>query len=153
MLTDDDLKAIEQMMTRLLEERGLKTPAALSAAATALRMRRYRERKRNATVTRRNGRRNGVHRENVTQIVTKRNAGVTTPPIPVVVSIPLNDGSEFDVTEPMAGEFEKLYPAVDVPQTLREIRGWNLADPRRRKTRDGIMRHINGWLRKEQNKG
>ncbi len=67
--------------------------------------------------------------------------------------IPLNDNSEFPITDGMVKEFESLYPAVDVLQTLREIRGWNLANPTKRKTKTGVLRHVNSWLAKEQNKG
>jgi hypothetical protein len=70
-----------------------------------------------------------------------------------VVGIPLNDGSEYGVTQEQVDEFAKLYPVVDVPQTLNEIRGWNLAHPQRRKTKRGILGHINSWLSKEQNRG
>jgi len=70
-----------------------------------------------------------------------------------VAYIPLNDGSEFGVSEKQVSELEKLYPAVDVRQTLNEIRGWNLANPTRRKTRRGVLSHINAWMSKEQNRG
>jgi uncharacterized protein YdaU (DUF1376 family) len=70
-----------------------------------------------------------------------------TPPVEL---IPLNDGTDFCVTAQQVSEWERLYPAVDVVQTLREIRGWNLAEPRRRKTRSGVVRHITSWLAREQ---
>ena len=69
-----------------------------------------------------------------------------------VVYIPLNDGSEFAVQQGEVDELGKLYPALDVVQTLREIRGWNIANPVRRKTKTGVMRHIHSWFAKEQNK-
>lgn len=71
----------------------------------------------------------------------------------VVCLIPLNDGSEYEVMKPLADELAKLYPAVDVPQTLNEIRGWNLANPTRRKTKRGIVGHLNSWMSREQNRG
>jgi len=70
-----------------------------------------------------------------------------------VACIPLNDGTEFGITAQMVTEFERLYPAVDVQQTLNEIRGWNLANPLNRKTRSGVLRHVNRWLSREQNRG
>lgn len=79
------------------------------------------------------------------------------PPAPVngnaVCYIPLNDGTQFGVVQQLSDELAKLYPKVDVPQTLNEIRGWNLANTARRKTRRGILNHINGWMAKEQNRG
>lgn len=70
-----------------------------------------------------------------------------------VALIPLNDGTEYAITPAHVAEFEKLYPAVDISQTLNEIRGWNLANPARRKTRAGVLRHVTQWLAKEQNRG
>lgn len=70
-----------------------------------------------------------------------------------LVDIPLNDGSEHPVTEDDVAEWAALYPAVDVLQELRAMRGWCLANPRQRKTRSGVARFINTWLAKEQNKG
>jgi hypothetical protein len=72
---------------------------------------------------------------------------------PPVIAIPIVGGNEFQVTEAMVQEFEPLYPAVDVPQTLREIRAWCLTNPARRKTKAGVMRFVNSWLSREQNKG
>lgn len=70
----------------------------------------------------------------------------------IAICIPLVDGSEFPVREKLVKEWEKSYPAVDVSQALNEIRSWNLSNPKLQKTRGGILRHINGWLAKEQNK-
>lgn len=71
----------------------------------------------------------------------------------IEIEIPLVDKTTFQITKQMAREFSDLYPAVDISQTLRTIKGWNVANPKHRKTRDGFMRHINTWLAKEQNKG
>lgn len=70
-----------------------------------------------------------------------------------VAYIPLNDDTEFGVSKEYAEELARLYPAVDVPQTLNEIRGYNVANQHRRKTRRGILAHINTWMQKEQNRG
>lgn len=70
-----------------------------------------------------------------------------------VAYIPVNDGTEFGVTPELAAELGRLYPAVDVQQTLNEIRGWNIANPSRKKTRRGVISHINSWMAKEQNRG
>jgi hypothetical protein len=53
----------------------------------------------------------------------------------------------------MVAEWVSLYPDCDVLQTLREIRGWGIANPAKRKTRTGIANHINRWLAKEHNRG
>jgi hypothetical protein len=68
-----------------------------------------------------------------------------------VICIALNDRSEFPISQSQIDEWQLLYPAVDVVQTLRNIRAWNQANPTRRKTKSGILRHIVAWLAKEQN--
>ncbi len=70
-----------------------------------------------------------------------------------VITMTLNDKAEFPISQQRVDEWQSLYPAVDVIQTLRNIRAWSLANPSRRKTRNGILRHINQWLAKEQNQG
>lgn len=72
---------------------------------------------------------------------------------PAVISLPLNDSTEFPVTQQMLTEFSDLYPAVDVMQEMRNMRGWLLNNPKNRKTRSGIRRFINSWLSREQDKG
>lgn len=70
---------------------------------------------------------------------------------PPAVTLPLVDGTEFGISEETVSELSDLYPAVDVPQQLRSMRGWLLANPKNRKTRSGIMRFANSWLSREQN--
>lgn len=69
----------------------------------------------------------------------------------IVVRLPLVDGTEYPVFERQVEELTALYPAVDVPQQLRNMRGWLLANPKNRKTKSGIMRFANAWLSREQN--
>jgi len=69
------------------------------------------------------------------------------------ITIPLVDKSEFPVTHKMISEWEEAYPAVAVLQKLREIRQWNISNPKRQKTSRGILKHITSWLAKEQDKG
>ena len=78
-------------------------------------------------------------------------------PDQVFISIPVTgskDGNqEYPLSHTQVAEWEQLFPAVDVRQTLREIRAWNMANPKRRKTASGVVRHVASWLTKEQNKG
>lgn len=73
--------------------------------------------------------------------------------LPAVLTIPLNDKSEYPITEKDVAEWQELYPAVDIMQELRNMRGWCNANPTRRKTSRGIMAFINRWLSGEQDKG
>ena len=65
--------------------------------------------------------------------------------------LPLVDGSDFPIAQETVDELSGLYPAVDVAQQLRNMRGWLLANPKNRKTKTGIMRFVNSWLAREQN--
>lgn len=70
---------------------------------------------------------------------------------PVVERIPMVGGEEFEVRESFAIELARLYPAVDVPATLRQIRGWCLGNPTKLKTVRGIRRFITAWCERDQN--
>ena len=72
---------------------------------------------------------------------------------PPVISLPLNDGTFFDVSENDRAKWSQLYPNVDVLQQLRNMAGWCDANPTKRKTRSGIKRFITTWLAKEQDRG
>lgn len=74
----------------------------------------------------------------------------STPP---VIELPLNDGTMYPISQEQCQEWAGLYPAVDVIQQLRQMRGWLDANPTRRKTKGGIKRFVTNWLAKEQNKG
>lgn len=69
----------------------------------------------------------------------------------VVIRLPLVDGTEYPLFERQVEELTALYPAVDVPQQLRNMRGWLMANPKNRKTKSGIMRFVTAWLSREQN--
>lgn len=70
---------------------------------------------------------------------------------PSAAVLPLVDGTDFEISVEMVAELSGLYPAVDVEQQLRNMRGWLLANPKNRKTKAGIMRFVNSWLSREQN--
>ena len=72
---------------------------------------------------------------------------------PPVVSIPLNDGTEYPVSQEQCQEWAGVYPAVDVIQQLREMREWCLNNPAKRKTARGVRGFITRWLAKEQDRG
>ena len=74
------------------------------------------------------------------------------PSSPVVISILLNDKTEYQITEADVAEWKDLYQAVDIMQELRKMKGWADANPSKRKTRKGVKRFINSWLAKEQDK-
>lgn len=70
---------------------------------------------------------------------------------PVAGYILLNDGTAYGVTEKALSELQSLYPAVNAEQELRNIIGWCNANPKNRKTRNGVTRFINSWFSRAQN--
>ena len=68
------------------------------------------------------------------------------------IELPLNvSGETHAVTQDEVALWSGIYPAVDVPQALRAMLGWLIANPSKRKTKSGIKKFINAWLAKEQN--
>lgn len=74
----------------------------------------------------------------------------STPP---VYTLPLNDGTNHEITSEDYEKYRRLYPSVDVMAEFRKMDGWFDGHPTKRKTRQGIRRFINSWLSKEQDKG
>lgn len=72
---------------------------------------------------------------------------------PIVISLVLNDKSCYLVNQLQVDQWKELYPAVDVEQQLRNMKGWLDSNPTRRKTKAGILKFITGWLAREQDKG
>jgi uncharacterized protein YdaU (DUF1376 family) len=70
---------------------------------------------------------------------------------PIMERIPII-GGEFSATQTFVAELTRLYPAVDVPQTLREIRGWCIANPTKVKTARGVKKFVVSWIAREQDK-
>lgn len=70
----------------------------------------------------------------------------------IFCTLPLNDGTEFAVSEDFVAELVPLYPNVDVMQALRAMKGWLIGNAKKRKTRRGIKAFITSWLSREQDK-
>ena len=69
------------------------------------------------------------------------------------IALILNTGDFYLVRHNEVDEYRSLYPAVDVEQELRSMCGWLKANPKNRKTKNGIERFINSWLKKTQDRG
>jgi hypothetical protein len=72
---------------------------------------------------------------------------------PPFILLPLVDGSEYPVTDAQVSEWSIAYPAGQVPQQLREMRQWCVANKANRKTSRGIVAFVTRWLGREQDKG
>lgn len=64
------------------------------------------------------------------------------------ISLLLESGEEYPITKSKVNELIELYPAVDVEQELRSMKGWLIANPKNRKKKTGILRFVNGWLKR-----
>ena len=70
----------------------------------------------------------------------------------VVANLPQNDGLFFPITKEQYVRWQELYPAVNVKSELSKIIGWLEANPAKRKTARGMLRFVNSWLSREQDK-
>lgn len=99
--------------------------------------------------------RDSLGKDNISSLSEAETAPDPNPPAPVpsvVISITLNDKTEYPITEADVAGWKDLYPAVDIMHELRKMKGWADANPTKRKTKNGIKRFINSWLSKEQDK-
>ena len=74
----------------------------------------------------------------------------TTPTAQILITILLNDGSEYGIEEEYFNQMKKLFPAVDVMSELRKMSAWAINNPTKRKTKSGIKRFIGTWLSSAQ---
>ena len=72
--------------------------------------------------------------------------------MPPVLSLILNDKTLYSIYQGDIDGWKDLYPAVDILQELRKMKGWLDSNPAKRKTQRGIKRFINGWLAREQDR-
>lgn len=70
-----------------------------------------------------------------------------------VEALLLNDGTTWKPTVSLYEEYKRLYPGVNIDQEFRNMRGWCISNPSKRKTLGGIKRFVTNWLSKEQNRG
>lgn len=100
--------------------------------------------------------RNPIQSESESESEVEANASCAEPETvsaPPAILLPLNDGTDFPVSQEQCQEWAGLYPAVDVIQQLRNMRGWLIGNPTKRKTRRGIVRFVTSWLSREQDRG
>jgi hypothetical protein len=72
-------------------------------------------------------------------------------PQQIAGTLPLNNNSDHTILKTEVAQWGELYPGIDIKQELRNMKGWLLANPTRRKTKTGINKFINNWLAKAQN--
>jgi len=67
---------------------------------------------------------------------------------------PLQDGTEYPLELTKISQYEKTYHNIDVQFELKKCLQWDIDRPKERKTKTGILKHINFWLnRASKDKG
>lgn len=75
------------------------------------------------------------------------------PESPVVLEYPTSrTGQTWPLQERHIEIFVECYPGIDVMAHCRAALAWCHANPKQRKTAGGMLRFLNGWLGKEQNR-
>ena len=62
----------------------------------------------------------------------------------------LNTNERWEPEDTDMIAWAKTYPAVDVFHEIRAMESWLDANPKKRKTKAGIKRFVNSWLRSEE---
>jgi len=82
--------------------------------------------------------------------VRAKGQSVALPLSPVVIELPLSDGSAHAVTEADVQLWARIYPAVDIRAQLLRMLEWCGKNPRELKTPRGIGEFIKRWLSDKQ---
>ena len=69
-----------------------------------------------------------------------------------VEAVILNDQSEWRPSVELYEEYVRLYPNLDIAKEFRSIRAWCIGNPAKLKTRKGVLRFVNSWFEKAQNR-
>ena len=64
----------------------------------------------------------------------------------VVLTMMIDTGDEYEITESMLKEWQQLHPKVNVLEEMQKMKAWLYANPNKRKTKRGMKRFINSWL-------
>ena len=83
----------------------------------------------------------------------EKNIYSTEPQAPSVLTMTLNDGTEYGISQSDIDEWQEAFPNVDVVRQLHAMKLWCKDNQKKRKTKNGIRRFITNWLDREQNRG
>lgn len=72
--------------------------------------------------------------------------------IPPFITIITNKKEEYPITDDLVNQYKELYPNVDVEQELKKMKAWSISNPSKRKTKRGMLKFVNNWLSREQDK-
>lgn len=70
----------------------------------------------------------------------------------VFITIITNTKEEYPIEFNLVTQYKELYPNVDVEQELKKMKAWSISNPSKRKTKRGMLKFVNNWLSREQDK-
>lgn len=91
-------------------------------------------------------------KEKEKEVEKKSDDSTSEPTQPPILTLLLNTKEEYPIYQIDIEAWQDLYPAVDIMTELRKMKGWLMANPAKRKTKKGILRFVNSWLAKEQDR-
>lgn len=71
---------------------------------------------------------------------------------PATIKLLLKNGDEYIVNDQQVKDWEEIYTDIDVSQELRIMAEWCKNNPKKRKTKNGIVRFIINWLNREKDR-
>lgn len=93
-----------------------------------------------------------IEKETEKDIEKRKRSVCPEPQAAPVLTLLLNDGTEYPITQEYIDKMQTLFPAVNVLQQFRSMSAWCINNPSRRKTKRGVTAFVNRWLSNEQDR-
>lgn len=77
----------------------------------------------------------------------------SVPPEQLAGTLPLANGTDFQVSKSDVSRWVQAFPGVDVKQELKKFKAWCEDNPTRKKTAKGVKGAVFRWLDRAQNNG
>lgn len=94
-----------------------------------------------------------IAREKEKSLSSASTAPALPAPESIYAQLPLVTTGEYHaILKEDVEKYKSLYPGIDVEQEIRKMIGWCDANPKNRKTKNGVKRFINSWLSRAQDR-
>ena len=94
---------------------------------------------------------NNINNINIKKNINNININAECSDLKTEFSWELNDGTEYYLTREKYEQYKRCFPGIDLDAELLKCIAWGISNPKNRKTRSGILKHINNWLGNAQN--
>lgn len=94
---------------------------------------------------------NNINNINIKKNINNININAESSDLKTEFSWELNDGSEYNLPREKYEQYKRCFPGIDLDAELLKCIAWGISNPKNRKTRSGILKHINNWLGNAQN--